>query len=80
MGLLFSYALGPYVSYTVLWIACASLPVAFFVSFIFMPESPYFLLRKGCREDAIKSLARLRGKSEAGVQKEADEMQVCELI
>lgn len=42
-----------------------------------MPESPYYLLVKGQKEDAIKSLARLRGKSEAGVQKEADEMQVC---
>ncbi|XP_043462717.1 facilitated trehalose transporter Tret1-2 homolog [Leptopilina heterotoma] len=75
IGLLFSYAIGPYVSYMVLWIACGSLPIIFFISFLFMPESPYFLLGKGQKEDAIKALARLRGKSTTSVQKEADEMQ-----
>lgn len=75
IGLLFSYAIGPYVSYMVLWIACGSLPIIFFISFMFMPESPYYLLGKGQKEDAINALARLRGKSTTSVQKEADEMQ-----
>lgn len=43
-----------------------------------MPESPYFLLIKGRRNEAITSLAKLRSKSEQAVQKEADEMQVSE--
>lgn len=42
-----------------------------------MPESPYHLLKIGKREEAIKALAWLRCKSPASVQKEADEMQVC---
>jgi len=41
-----------------------------------MPESPHFLLSQGHRDEAIKSLARLRNKSQAAVQKEADEIQV----
>ncbi|XP_024885552.1 facilitated trehalose transporter Tret1-like [Temnothorax curvispinosus] len=75
-GILYSYIVGPFVSYVVLWILCAILPVIFFVCFMMMPESPYFLLSQGRREEAIASLARLRSKSKAAVQKEADEIQV----
>ncbi|KAH0956782.1 hypothetical protein HN011_009732 [Eciton burchellii] len=75
-GLLYTYAIGPFVSYTVFWIACAILPVFFFLCFIVMPESPYFLLTQGRRDEAIASLAKLRSKSKAAVQKEADEIQV----
>lgn len=75
IGLLYSYAIGPFVSYTVFWILCAILPVLFFVCFVMMPESPYFLLSKGRREEAIAALAKLRSKSEGAVQKEADEIQ-----
>ncbi|XP_050460599.1 facilitated trehalose transporter Tret1-2 homolog [Cataglyphis hispanica] len=76
IGLLYSYAIGPFVSYTVFWILCAILPVLFFVCFVIMPESPYYLLSKGRRDEAIMALAKLRSKSEAAVQKEADEMQM----
>ncbi|KAG7201269.1 hypothetical protein KM043_004048 [Ampulex compressa] len=75
IGLLYSYAIGPFVSYTVLWLLCACLPILFFLSFMTMPESPYYLLGKNDKEAAVASLARLRGKSSAAVQKEADEMQ-----
>lgn len=74
-GLLFAYCVGPYVNYLVFWILCAVLSIVFFGCFFFMPESPYYLLKVGQREDAISSLARLRGKTAAGVLKEADEMQ-----
>ncbi|XP_066589351.1 facilitated trehalose transporter Tret1-like [Prorops nasuta] len=76
IGLLYSYAIGPHVSYTLLWICCGCLPLIFFASFFFMPESPYFLLSKGRTDEAITSLARLRRKSPAAVQKEIDDMQV----
>ncbi|XP_058797919.1 facilitated trehalose transporter Tret1-2 homolog [Phymastichus coffea] len=75
VGLLFSYCIGPYVSYTVFWIACGSLPIIFFVCFMFMPESPYYLLAQGMKDDAAESLAKLRGKNVGAVQKELGEMQ-----
>ncbi|KOC68300.1 Facilitated trehalose transporter Tret1 [Habropoda laboriosa] len=74
-GLLYSYSIGPYVSYLVFWICCAAVPFVFFAVFMTMPESPYFLLKIGKREEAVQALARLRSKSPASVQKEADEMQ-----
>ncbi|KAJ8686226.1 hypothetical protein QAD02_022020 [Eretmocerus hayati] len=76
LGLLFSYSIGPFVSYTVMWIACSVLPIIFFVCFMFMPESPYFLLSQGARVEASEALARLRGKSTSGVKRELEEMQV----
>ncbi|XP_054005502.1 solute carrier family 2, facilitated glucose transporter member 8-like [Hylaeus anthracinus] len=75
IGFLYSYSIGPSVSYVVFWILCAILPIVFFGCFATMPESPYYLLKVGRRTEAIAALARLRGKSAASVQKEADEMQ-----
>ncbi|OXU26467.1 hypothetical protein TSAR_003983 [Trichomalopsis sarcophagae] len=74
-GFLFSYSVGPFVSYTVFWLLCASLHVAFFIGFMFMPESPHFLLSKGREAEAAEALARFRGKSLDGVRKEMEEMQ-----
>ncbi|XP_036141578.1 facilitated trehalose transporter Tret1 isoform X1 [Monomorium pharaonis] len=76
LGGLYAFAIGPFVSYTIFCIVCGILPVIFFVCFMLMPESPYFLLRNGRRDDAVASLTKLRGKSKAIVQKEADEIQV----
>ncbi|CAK9830995.1 Facilitated trehalose transporter Tret1 [Anthophora retusa] len=75
LGLLYAYSIGPYVSYLVFWIFCGILPFIFFGVFMTMPESPYYLLKIGHREEAVQALARLRSKSPASVQKEADEMQ-----
>ncbi|KAK0086477.1 hypothetical protein PV325_003136 [Microctonus aethiopoides] len=75
IGLLWSYCIGPYVSYTVLWIACAALPIVFFIIFYPMPESPYFLFANGRKTEAINALAKLRGKSIQGVEIEASEME-----
>lgn len=76
VGLLYAYAIGPYVSYTLFWLLCGTLPVVFFVCFIFMPESPYYLLRKGMKIEAQESLAKLRGKSKTAVLSELNEIQV----
>lgn len=75
-GLLFSYAVGPFVSYTVFWILCALMPIIFFAAFVTMPETPFYLLKVGKKQEALASLARLRGKSVNSVQKECDEIQV----
>lgn len=76
IGLLYAYAIGPFVSYVAFAIICAIPPVVFFGCFFVMPESPYHLLKIGKREEAVQALAKLRKKSPASVQKEADEMQV----
>lgn len=76
IGLLYSYSIGPYVSYLVFCVLCAIVPVVFVGCFIMMPESPYQLLKIGKKQEALESLARLRSKTIASVQKEADEMQV----
>ncbi|XP_057339495.1 uncharacterized protein LOC130676995 [Microplitis mediator] len=75
IGLLWAYSIGPYVSYTTFWITCGALPIAFFVFFFTMPESPYYLAAKGRKEEVISVLARLRGKSEDAVRIEADEIE-----
>ncbi|XP_014614373.1 PREDICTED: facilitated trehalose transporter Tret1-2 homolog [Polistes canadensis] len=74
-GLFYSYVIGPFVSYVVFWILCACLPVIFFVVFMLMPESPYYLISKGKKEEAIAALVRLRSTSESAVQSVANDMQ-----
>ncbi|XP_058798089.1 facilitated trehalose transporter Tret1-2 homolog [Phymastichus coffea] len=74
-GFLLSYSLGPYVSYTIFWIFCASLHVTFYLGFMLMPESPSFLMSKGRKTEAAEALAKFRGKSVDGVQKEIAQMQ-----
>lgn len=60
-GILYAFAIGPYVSiYTMAWIGVAP-ALIFLASFIWFPESPYFLLGKRRNEEALKSLQRLRG-------------------
>lgn len=41
-----------------------------------MPESPYWLLTKGMKNEAEDALCKLRGKTSSGVQKELGDMQV----
>lgn len=72
-GILYVYAIGPYVSYYALQWACLALPIIFAVSFFFMPETPAYYISKGRKGDAIDSLRFLRGKSVDGVQDELAE-------
>lgn len=69
-GILYVYVIGPYVSYAALQWACLAVPIVFAGSFFFMPESPYYYVQKGQKENAINSLCFLRGKSPEGVQDE----------
>ncbi|XP_068083518.1 facilitated trehalose transporter Tret1 [Anabrus simplex] len=59
-GLLFEQCVGPYVSKALLGILSAIFPVIFAVTFIWMPESPYYYLVRNKKEEAVKSLMRLR--------------------
>ena len=59
-GELYGHAIGPFVSYEILGYSCVIIPVIFFITFVWMPESPYYLLMRNRRLDAEKSLRRLR--------------------
>ncbi|XP_018328900.1 facilitated trehalose transporter Tret1-like [Agrilus planipennis] len=60
VGQLIMTAYGSYTSLTVsAYIACV-FPVLFLVLFVWMPESPYYLLMRERRDDAEKSLRKLR--------------------
>ncbi|XP_055850759.1 facilitated trehalose transporter Tret1-like [Episyrphus balteatus] len=74
-GILYAYAVGPYVSYVALQWACLVIPIIFAVLFFFFPESPYYFIEKGRKLDAIKSLQFLRGQSTEGVQDEMTAIQ-----
>ncbi|XP_058066098.1 facilitated trehalose transporter Tret1-like [Anopheles bellator] len=59
-GILLEYSIGPYVGYTTLaWISIA-FPAIFFGLFMWLPESPYYLLAKQRTELAEKNLRWLR--------------------
>ncbi|PNF21494.1 hypothetical protein B7P43_G13559 [Cryptotermes secundus] len=75
-GYLFEYCVGPYVTYTHLAIVSGCVPVMFAVSFVLFPESPYYLLARGRREEAARALQWLRGQSRAEVQEELDVIEV----
>ncbi|XP_044593928.1 facilitated trehalose transporter Tret1-like [Cotesia glomerata] len=75
LGLMIPFGIGPFVSYNNYRIICATLPIVFFIVFFAMPETPYYLAAKGRKEDVIKVLVRLRGKSREAVEEEAHEIQ-----
>jgi SP family facilitated glucose transporter-like MFS transporter 8 len=63
LGSLFGYCVGPYVSYTTLGVLSAMFPVVFLGLMLYMPETPYFLLMHGRRDEAEVVLMRLRGRT-----------------
>ncbi|XP_055541014.1 facilitated trehalose transporter Tret1-like isoform X2 [Wyeomyia smithii] len=70
LGILFDYAIGPYVSYTAFqWIQMI-LPIAFIIGFIQMPETPHYYVSKGNYPAAAQSLAYIRGEPISELQYE----------
>ena len=75
-GELYGHAIGPFVSYQVLVYASILIPVFFFLTFSFMPESPYYLLMKNQKLNAERNLSWLRRyKNEENLKEEADQME-----
>lgn len=70
MGIAIEYAIGPFLS--VKNLALMS-PCLFIAVFLWVPESPYYLMLRNNKMRAIKSLVQLRGKED--VYKEADRIQ-----
>lgn len=65
-GVLYVFAIAPYVSLaTMAWIALIP-PVLFVVTFMWSPESPYYCLGKNKSVDAFNHLCKLRGHKAVG--------------
>lgn len=75
VGVLFAYVIGPFVDYyTFAWIL-GVIPLIFAVSMFVIPESPYWLVKKGRHEKAAAALAWLRSKPVEEVKKELSEIE-----
>lgn len=60
LGILIQFGVGPHVSYNMLAFFSGAVSVVFFGSFLFMPDSPYFLMMKNRENDAREALMWLR--------------------
>lgn len=61
IGILFSMIVGTFWPWRTVALFYALLPLASFIIIIFIPETPYWLIRKARLEEAQKSLAWFRG-------------------
>lgn len=60
-GLLFSYGIGPYTTIEHFNLACVAIPLLFlFIFFMYVPESPHYLIGIGDKEAAERALQKLR--------------------
>ncbi|XP_031354838.1 facilitated trehalose transporter Tret1-like isoform X2 [Photinus pyralis] len=59
MGSLFVLSIGPFIQYQTLALTCGIFPLIFVAIFYFMPDSPYFLIKKGKLVEGKRSLRRL---------------------
>lgn len=60
-GVLFGYIIGLVENTSWLTVLCASVPTAFFIAFIFLPESPAYLMSQGKFHEAKAALRYFRG-------------------
>lgn len=56
VGILFVYAIGPYVSWVLLSVMCAIFPALLIVAMFIVPESPTYLVKTGRRSEAAVAL------------------------
>lgn len=76
LGLFITYLLGSVLDWRTAALICLSVPLFTVVAICFVPETPMWLLSKGRKDEALKSLQWLRGwVSPKAVEKEFAEMQ-----
>lgn len=63
LGVLFQYTLGAVTTWKILSAISACVPVLAFALMLFMPETPNYLVSKNKPDQALKSLAKLRGST-----------------
>ncbi|XP_047520585.1 facilitated trehalose transporter Tret1-like isoform X2 [Pieris napi] len=76
VGSLFSYIIGDYLSYHQILYVLVAFPMIHFIVFLFMPDSPSYLVKEAKLEEAVKALAWLRCKdgSDPSIQMELERL------
>ncbi|XP_065217973.1 facilitated trehalose transporter Tret1-2 homolog [Planococcus citri] len=75
-GSCISYTVGPYTSISVLIMLLAAIPLVTMPLFIWIPESPYYLMNKGQKQQTFSTLQCLRGyPSPEVIQREMDALE-----
>ncbi|XP_017130872.1 facilitated trehalose transporter Tret1-2 homolog isoform X2 [Drosophila elegans] len=62
IGILFVYVVGAVVPWTTLSMLCLLIPILLLIGLFFLPETPVYLLKRGDRAEANRSLKWLWGK------------------
>ncbi|XP_029035963.1 facilitated trehalose transporter Tret1-like [Osmia bicornis bicornis] len=75
-GLLLGYILGAVLSYRVFTISMLVWPLLYILFFVFVPESPVYLLRRNRLDDAARSLSWLRGGDKLTAEREMVRLQL----
>nr|CAD7585541.1 unnamed protein product [Timema genevievae] len=70
VGVLFSYSIGGYTSYTTFSWICLFVPLLFMFAFFWLPESPFYLMVKNKPDQARKDLTWLRSGDSRLVEEE----------
>ena len=61
MGSLTAITAGAFISYDNMNLTLLLFPILFIITFIFMPESPYYYLKRNQEKEALKTLCKLQG-------------------
>ncbi|XP_066603066.1 facilitated trehalose transporter Tret1-like [Prorops nasuta] len=64
LGAILEYSMGPFLSVQKLALVSLIAPILFAATFVWLPESPYQLIRSMKHREAIDSLIKLRGKQD----------------
>ncbi|XP_046813861.1 facilitated trehalose transporter Tret1-like [Vespa crabro] len=75
-GILITYILGGFLSYNICNICIAVLPVIYLGSFLFLPETPVYLIRRNRLREADRSLMWLRAGHQLTVERELLRLQI----
>lgn len=75
LGMLASFAIGPYISIMWFSVVCAAVPLLFVIMSILLPESPYYLVKKENVEEALNVMKKTRFDTNPdGMEKDLEEM------